>query len=595
MIKRQKNSGSPRQLALFLWVISSLCVLLFGCGQERSANVATASRVEARTNGVRGGKLNYRLTSAPKTFNYLLAADEATIVTSFFMLTGRLVEFDHQTQKFVPGLAESWTAGPDGRTIDVTLRDGLKFSDGHALTADDVIFTLRAMYDERTNSPVFRDAMMPDGKPIETKQVDARRLQFTFPRPVPNVESYLTNLGVLPSHVLKGDLEAGKLAEAWKIDSPPTAIVSSGPFVVESATPGESIVYARNPNYWKKDPAGTQLPYLDKLEIDIIPDANNTYVRLSQGSIDMADRIRPADYAEFSKNPAQVRAIDVGPGLSIDHMWFNLNPDDGRAVSPDRQIKRAWFADKRFRQAVAGAIDRTTIASITLQGLASPLYGFVSPANRLWIDSAQPEIKFDLAGSEHLLADAGFHKQATGDREVLVDPQGNPVEFTLIVPAENEARKLTAAVIQEDLKRLGIKMQVVPIDFPAVTERWTKTYDYDAILLGLSQTDFEPSSYSNFLLSNSAAHQWQPKQAKAATEWEGQIDRLFAEQATELDQPARLSKFIEIQKIMRDELPVIPIVVRHVVAAANQKVGNYSPSSILPYSLWNVDDLYVKP
>ena len=577
---------------LFTALLLFCSILFLGCGSPPPVNSTGTSKTEPKTAGTRGGKLTYRVTAAPKTFNYLLAADEATIITAFYMLTSRLVEFDHQTQKFVPGLAESWTTAPDGRTVDIILRDGLKFSDGNDLTADDVIFTLNAIYDERTKSPAFRDAMLVDDKPIETKRVSDRELQMIFPQPVASAENYMVNLGVLPSHTLDADFKAGKLAEAWKINAAPQSIVSSGPFVIEAAVPGERVEYARNPNFWKKDEKGTQLPYIDKFVVEIIPDANNTFVRLSQGSLDIADRIRPGDYNELTKTPGQMRAFDAGPGLGIDHLWFNLNTV-GASGTP--WISDTWFADKRFRQAIATAIDRDSITSVTLQGLASPLYGFVSPANTVWINPNLPKITYSVAAAEQLLKDAGFKKGGSAEAPVLTDAHDKPVEFTLIVPAENEPRKLMAAVIQQDLARIGIKMQVVPVEFAAVMQRASETYDYDAILLGLSQTDIEPSSYQNFLLSSAATHQWHPKQKTPATEWEGRIDKLFAEQAVERDQAKRLALFSEIQAIMREEMPVIPLAARHVVTAAHSRIGNYSPSSILPYSLWNVDELFVKP
>ena len=175
----------------------------------------------------------------------------------------------------------------------------------------------------------------------------------------------------------------------------------------------------------------------------------------------------------------------------------------------------------------------------------------------------------------------------------LLDAEGNRVEFTLLVPAENEPRKLMATIIQEDLARLGIKMQVVPIEFQAVTAAWSKTFDYDAVLVGLSATDIEPSSFSNFFPSTASTHQWQPDQKTPATDWEAKIDRLFGEQSRESDHDKRKAMFYEIQDIMADEMPVIPIVSRHIVCAANNRIGNYAPSSILPYSLWNAERLFI--
>lgn len=582
MIKLGKRSRSV--VTLFL-----CSVFILSCGSPPSSNRVQSNRIEPRTTGVRGGSISYRLVAAPKTFNYLLVADEPSLITAFFLLTGRLVEFDHTTQKFTPGLAESWTS-TDGINYDITLREGLKFSDGDPLTADDVVFTLDGLYDDRTKSPAFRDAMTIDGKPIAFRKIDDRRLQFTFPKVVASAENYLTNVGVLPSH----KLEAGKLADAWKTDAPPETIVTSGPFIVASVAPGERVELARNPHYWKKDSAGTQLPYLDKLTLEVIADANNTFVRLSQGTLDVADRIRPNDFAELAKTAGTMRAVDVGPALGVDHLWFNLNTADPQGKPLSNDAKRAWFADKRFRQAIAAAIDRQTIASITLQGLASPLYGFISPANRVWLDPNLPKIDYDLKRAEQMLADAGFKKGGTAESPVLSDAAGNAVEFTLIVPAENEPRKLTAAVVQEDLAKLGIKLQVVPLETAKLTERWQATYDYDAVLFGLSPTDLEPSSYGNFLLSSAPTHQWQPKQKTPATEWEARIDQLFAEQSRERDQARRRELIGEIQRIMREEMPVVPLIARHVASAGHSRVGNYTPSSIVPYSLWNAEELFVR-
>jgi len=571
-----------------------LLPLLFSCRQPPASNTTTGTpKPEQRGIGTRGGKLVYRLPSPPKTFNYLLANDESSILPAFFLLNSRLVEFDHSTQTYVPGLAEAWTMGSDHRSVDVRLRDGLKFSDGQPLTSSDVAFTVEATYDERNKGGVFGDALLINGKPILVKVIDDRNLQFLLPEPIAAPDNYLYNIAVLPRHALEADQKAGLFSEAWKITAPPASVVSSGPFVVESAAAGERIVLKRNPYYWKHDAQGTPLPYLDELTLAIVPDANQARVGLDQATIDIVDRMRPTDYASLLNAGGPVRAFDLGPGLGVDYIWFNLNPTkaDGTRLNP---VKSAWFSDTRFRRAVSMAVDRDSIARSTLQGLATPIYGIVSPANRIWSNPDLPKIAYDLGQAASLLQEAGFNKRGAADAPELFDAQGNRVEFSLLVPAESEPRKLMAAVIQEDLAKLGIKMQVVPIEFSAVTNAWTKSYDYDAILLGLSLTDLEPSTYANLMLSSGEVHQWRPNQKSPATEWEARIDQLFAEQASESDPEKRKLKFREIQRVVADASPVIPIVARHVVSAASSHVGNFSPSPMFPYSLWNAEELFIK-
>lgn len=577
-----------------LFAVFLLLPLLFSCRQPPAQNTATGTaKPEQRTTGTRGGKLVYRVSSPPKTFNYLLANDEPSIVTAFFLLNSRLVEFDHSTQNYVPGLAETWTMGADRRSVDIRLRDGLKFSDGQPLTSSDVAFTLEAMYDERNRAEVFRGALLINGKPISVKVIDDRNLTFVFPETIPVPDNYLYNIGVVPRSALEADHKAGRLSESWKITTTPESVITSGPFVVASAAAAERIVLKRNPHYWKRDAQGTQLPYLDELTLEVVPDANQARVGLDQARIDLVDRIRPADYASLLNAGGSVRAFDLGPSLAVDHIWFNLNPTkaDGTPLNP---AKLAWFSDARVRKAVSMAIDRDSIARSTLQGLATPLYGVVSPANRVWANPDLPKIAYDLNQAASLLEQAGFTKRGAASAPELVDAQGNRVEFSLLVPAENEPRKLMAAVIQEDLAKLGIKMTVVPIEFAAVTNAWTRSYDYEAILLGISVTDLEPSTYAAVLLSSGDVHQWRPRQKSPSTEWEAKIDQLFAEQASESDPGKRKSKFHGIQRIVADASPVIPIVARHVVSAANARVGNFSPSPMFPYSMWNADELFIK-
>ena len=586
------NDFKPlRRLSLFVL----LAVITLSCGQPPATNTSTTdSKFPPRVAGTQGGTLTYRITAPPATFNYFVADTEQAILVALYMLTSRPIEFDHATQKYRNALAESWTFGADRRTVDLKLREGLKFSDGKPLTTEDLAFSLSAMYDDRTKAAAWKDAMSVSGKPIETKIIDERNIQFIFPEPVAAIENYLDNLGVVPKHILNADFEAGKLAESWKVTAAPETIVTSGPFTLESSTAGERIVLKRNPHFWRTDEKGTQMPYLEKISFEVVSDANQALVRLNQNSIDVVDRIRGADYASLLNTPGAVKPYDLGPGLGVDQIVFNLSTTNKDGAPIGNPVKQAWFADKRFRQAVSAAVDRKTIATTTLQGLASPLYGFVSPANRAWIDPTLPKVDHDLKRAEQLLTDAGFVKRGSAEAPELFDSKNNRVEFSLMYPAENEPRKLMAAVIQEDLAKLGIKMNVVPVEQTAVSRAANETYDYEAMLFGLTVSGIEPTTYANFLLSSAAIHQWHPKQKTPATEWEAKIDKLFAEQAGEGDPQKRAQLFNEIQRIMADETPVVPIVSRHIVAAVNQRVGNYAPSSIFPYSIWNAEELFIR-
>lgn len=335
------------------------------------------------------------------------------------------------------------------------------------------------------------------------------------------------------------------------------------------------------------------LPYLDTLAVEVVSDPNATLVRLNQNTLDIADRIRPTDYAALRSTHGAVRAFDLGPGLATDHMWFNLNAERRNGEPVVDPVKHRWFSEVRFRRAVAHAIDRQSIASSTLQGLATPLDGFVSPGNRFWAATDLPPISYDLEQAQMLLSEAGFTRRGSPDAPELYDMEGHRVAFTLIVPAESQMRVAMATVIQEDLAKLGIKMQVAPLEFGELTRRSTQSYDYDAVLLGANVSEPDPSSYTNLLHSRSPAHSWYPKQAQPATEWEARLDELLAAQAREPERELRRTIFRDIQLLLAEQLPVIPITARHVICAASTRIGNYRPSSLVPYSLWNAEELFI--
>jgi peptide/nickel transport system substrate-binding protein len=581
---------SPQRIKTFMYERFSSCLfsllviaLLFATACRQTTVTSGLESKRERVIGRRGGEIRVRLTALPKTFNPLLVADEPSLLVNLYLLHSRLVDFNHDTQNWTPALAEQWQVESDGKTFSIRLREAAQFSDGQALTAEDVVFTLRALYDERTGSPLLRDALLINGKPIEAVAIDAKTLRLTFPEKVAAPESYLMNLPVLPRHELTEAFQQGTLSTAWGLNESPDRIVTTGPFVLEALQPGASLQLKRNPYYWKQDQAGTPLPYLDKIAIQAIGDANNTLLRLTQGTLDLADRIRASDFATLQSSPGVVRAVDVGPGLSTDYFWFNLQNGKGNPR------KQAWFNEVRFRRALAHAVDRDTIARTTLRGLATPLYGFVSPGNRAWIANDLPRTNYDLKRALALLQEGGFELRGSE----LHDRQGHRVEFTLLVQAENEPRKQMAAVIQQDLAQLGINLQVAPLDTQALMERWQKTFDYDAILMGLTVTDTEPSSYSGFLLSNAALHQWSPQQATPATAWEQRINELVVAQAREANLSQRQAQFREIQQLMAEQMPIIPIVSRHIVSAAHKRLGNYRPSNIFPFSCWNIEELFI--
>ena len=323
------------------------------------------------------------------------------------------------------------------------MRDGLKFSDGHALTSEDVAFTLRALYDERVTSPIYRDGLLVGGKPITVTVADARHLRLGFAESIAVPENYMSNLNVLPRHVLEDALDKNTFNASYGVTSDAAGIATAGAFTVESSTPGERVVLKRNEHYWKRDAQGTRF-LISTARARVVTDENNAVGAARSRHARHPRTACPTDHATLRAGQAgATRSYDLGPGLFADNLWFNLNPGkratDGKPIVDP--VRLAWFNDVRFRRAVSHAIDRNSIATNTWQGLASPLYNFVSSGNRAWAAADVPRTEYDLEKARTLLREAGFTFRGTDAAPELVDAKGIAWSLRSSRPPERSARQ----------------------------------------------------------------------------------------------------------------------------------------------------------
>jgi peptide/nickel transport system substrate-binding protein len=564
-------------------------VLVFAACRPSSTTQETAA--QERQVGARGGRLVVADRGTPKTFNYLMAGDAVSATVASYLMSSALVEMDHDTQAFVPGLAESWQASDGGKTVTVKLREGLKFSDGTPITADDFLFTLKVAADEKSGA-LFRESFMSGGQPIKATKIDDRNFKLEQAEASASIESFLAIFRPLPRHKLEAIYVKGEFSKAWDMTTAAADLAVSGAFMLKEFVPNQRTILARNPNYWKKDKAGAQLPYLEELVIEAIPDANTMLLKFQQGEVDLMDNLAPANFATLKQQtPAGLSVKDFGPSMLTDFLWFNQNDGKDATGKPFVDpVKRAWFADARFRRAIATALDRTTIINNVLRGLGTPISGLASPSNKRWFSGDLPKYDFDLNTAKSLLKDAGFTESENG----LIDKAGKLVEFVLIVDGTVAVRKDMATIIQEDLSKLGIKVSVAPLEKNAFVEMIETKLSYDAAIHGYAPSDAEPSTLTGGLKIGGGQRYWFKGQKQAQAEWEKRFDLLANEVETVADPTARKQKFDEIQKLFAEQLPMIPLVVRNFASGAKSNLGNYRPSVIIPRSLWNADELFWK-
>ncbi|HLE72056.1 MAG TPA: ABC transporter substrate-binding protein [Vicinamibacteria bacterium] len=527
--------------------------------------------------------LRVAIHTEPQTWNRLLASDRVTHVIAD-QLHEPLLRLNPETQKMEPALAESWEFSEEGTRLVFHLRKGVRFSDGDPFGAEDVAFTFKALYEPSTGSPLVETAQI-DGKAFGVKVIDESTVAFTLPRRTAVVERVFDSLVILPSHVLKESLKRQTLAADTGLGAEARSIVGLGPFVLAEHVPGERIVLERNPYYWRTADDRGRIPRLERLVFEIVPDENARLLRFRSGEIDLLELLTPDSFEMLRDEGSLDRElIDLGPGLLSERLWFNLGPK-----APIDEHKRRWFADVLFRRAISLALDRRAMARVVFSGRATPAAGPVSPANFLWHDGSLPEAAYDPAAARTLLSRAGF---AWDDGGRLRDGEGHEVSFTVLTNAGNESHARMGAFIQEDLSKIGIHAPTVVIEASSLLARITGSFDYEACLLGITQTDPDPSAEMGLWLSRAPLHLWNPQQKTPATAWEARIDELMQRQMGELDSEARRATYFEVQGIVYEQLPVLDLVVPHALLGARHSVWNLRPTPFA-HALWNGEEISI--
>jgi peptide/nickel transport system substrate-binding protein len=547
--------------------------------------------VERAAFGTHGGRLVVALRAEPRTLNPAAATD-APSREVIGRMTADLIHIDRASQSTEAALASAWKRSTDGRDYTLSLRKGIRFSDGHAFDADDVVFTFRVLLDERTGSP-NRDLLIVGGQPIRVTKVDEHTVRVTLSQPYAAAERLFDSIAILPQHLLKDAYEKGAMGQIWSMATPTAAIAGLGPYRLKEYVAGQRLVLERNPYYWKTDSAKRRLPYIDELVFLFTGNEDAQVIRFQSGDSDVLNRASADNFAVLARDPGASRyqLKDLGPSLEYNFLFFNQNDLSGRNL-PQVAARQQWFSDLGFRRAVSRAIDREGIARLVYRGRAVPLWGNVSPGNRLWVNNSLPRLPRSVSEARSILKSSGFSWRPDG---TLIDRQGRPVAFTIVTSSSSAQRTEMATLIQADLKELGMNVQVVPLEFRALVDRVFQTFEYDASILGLGGGDADPNGEMNVWASSGSNHLWRLGQKTPATSWEAEVDRLMQQQLVTLDYHQRRRLFDRVQTIVAEQLPFIFLASPHILVGARADLANFQPAVLDHNTLWNVDRLFFRP
>jgi len=502
-----------------------------------------------------------------------------------------LVHINRVTQKTEPALATSWKLSKDGRTFTVKLRHGVRFSDGSPFNADDVAFSFKVYLDEKSHWPQ-RDLWVIGGKPVSVVKVDDYTLRFEMAQPYAAADRIFDSVWILPRHLLIKSYERGELAQVFTLNTAPDSIAGLGPFRLKQYTPGQRIVVERNPYYWKADRSKRRLPYLDEISFLFVGNEDAQILRFESRDTNVISRFSPDNYWAMAREQQNrgFDLVDLGPSLEYNFLFFNLN-DLPAGKFPQIAREQPWFRELKFRQAISAAVDRRSIVRLVFDGRAVPLWGNVTPGNKLWMNDGLPHPERSLNVAKELLKSAGF----SWDREgKLIDSRNTPVEFTLITSSSNAQRVKMATLVADDLAQLGMSVHVVPLEFRAVLDRVFQSNEYEACLMGLGGGDADPNGDMNVWMSTGGTHLWNLHESKPASDWEAQLDRLMNQQLVTINFKKRKLVYDQAQQIIAENVPFVFLATPNVLVGASRELANFHPATLDPYVLWNADELYFR-
>ena len=542
--------------------------------------------------------------SDPDTFNYALHNSAYSV---FPFIYNGLIRENGLTAELEPELAESWLVSADGRQITFTLREGLQWSDGHPLTAEDVLFTYQDIYLNPQIPTVYKDWLRLGTTDVfpSVQQLDRRRVKFTLPEPFAPFLRSVGILAILPAHVLRSLVHSPdangnpQFLSTWSTDTPPHHIVTNGPYLLDSYTPSQRVVLRRNPFYWRSSPQGAPLPSIERIILSIISSTDNQLLRFRSGELDSLN-VNPEMFSLLKREEKRGKYTihNGGPELGIRFVGFNLNKARNSQSKPFvSPVKSRWFNNLAFRQAVAYALEREKMNNNIYRGLGELQHSPMAVQSPYYFSPEEglKTYQYNPARAKQLLLDNGFHYNF---RHELLDRDGHKVEFTILVKSEEKSRVDAAVQIQQDLSQIGITADLQVLNFNVVLNKLLVSRDWECYVGAFTAGVVEPHLISPFWYSGGSFHQFNqgpqpgepPLNGWQVSDWEQEIDHLFNAGVKELDLSKRKAIYHRFQQIVAEELPLFFLVNPLSFQAVRDRVQNLQFS---PFggAFWNIEQL----
>jgi peptide/nickel transport system substrate-binding protein len=546
-------------------------------------------------------RLTLSFPNEPKTFNVALNEESPNIFDGVTYMG--LLRQAGETGELLPALAESWQVSDDGRRIVFTLRDQQRWSDGQPLTVADVVFTFNEVCFNPAVPTLLRDSLRigESGQLPTVRALGDRQVEVISPEPFAPLLRSVGGVPIMPRHALAAALEPQgegqplPFLSTWGTNTPADQIVTNGPFTLTQYSPGQRLVFRRNPYYWAwSAPAASDRP-IEEMVWQIVDSPDTALMQFRSGGLDVVG----ASASNFrllkrEEERGEFTLYNGGPAMSTSYVMFNLNQGQRAGRPLVDPIKSRWFNQVEFRQAIAHGIDRQTLVNNIFQGLGTLQHSSIALQSPFYLapEDGLPTYPYDPDRSRTLLAAMGFTPNPAGQ---LLDPDGNVVEFTLMHVAGSSTTEAIATQIQRDLGQLGIRVILQALSFNALVDRITLSLDWDAQILGTTN-GLEPHSGISMWSPEGRLHDFNLRPdaddivGRQVADWEAEIGRLYVQASQVTDFETRYQLYADAQILAQEYVPVIFLVNPLSLVAVRDRLQGVQYSAV-GQLLWNVHEL----
>jgi microcin C transport system substrate-binding protein len=519
-----------KQLISFVLFLGIACgIALSVANSVHAQTVVSDPKISTfgKADAPQGGTFTINMRSEPSTLNPITGTDLYNFQIAGYVVDN-LMERNPETYEWLPSLAEKMETSKDGLTFTFTLREGVKWQDGKPLTIDDVKFSFDVIFDPKYNAAHIR----PYYENIEKAEVvDPRTIRFTVKEKYFKNAEVLAGLAILPKHFY-GDAAAGIKKNK--------TILGSGPYKVEAYNQGQSLILAKNKEWW-----GAKLPWkkgqwnFEKIRVRFLKDDNATVESLKKGDIDLFDDVYPETFvqkmvgAEYGKSVIKEKVENKAPK---DYLYIGWN------------LRHEMFKDKDTRMALhllANRDEMNKLYRFNLSLLATgPWY-----QQSEYADPSVKAIPYDQKKAVGLLKKVGWALNSEGLLEKTIGGKKVPFRFTLNYGNKNFEKYYV--MYQSDLRKVGIDMQLQLLEWNSLLKNMDNN-DFDAVALRWTggSVDMDPKQVWH---SSSAAKGGSNRIGYANAE----VDKLIEQSRTEMDKAKRVTMMRKIYRTIAEDVPYV--------------------------------------